>query len=172
MKAELLVPQTSLDEVWRHLDPRRAETEAAAFMIAKCEPSPDALALRWIETHRLQREHLAYCASDYLELRDETRAALIKRAHEVSGCLVEMHSHLGEWPAAFSVADLAGLAETVPHMLWRLQQRPYVALVIASSGFDALVWERADQPMPLDALISGSRILRPTNLTLRRYYEA
>ena len=47
-----------------------------------------------------------------------------------------------------------GLLETVPHMFWRLDNRPYVAIVVARSGFDALVWTRdAQKPVPLSGLI-------------------
>lgn len=166
MKIELNVPKARLIELLEHLDPRNASAKSAAFLIASCERSPTSQTLGWIETHRLGPEHLACVASDYIELRDETRAALIKRAHMLDGCLIELHSHLGSWPAAFSEADLAGLAETVPHMLWRLPARAYAAVVVARSGFDALVWDTTEQPLALDALISGSRVLRPTNLTL------
>ena len=77
---------------------------------------------------------------DYLELADGTRARLIKRAHDLDASLIEMHSHPGPWDAAFSRSDLLGLSETVPHMWWRLEKRPDAAIVIAPSGFDAMVW--------------------------------
>ena len=51
--------------------------------------------------------------------------------------LVEMHSHIGPWPAGFSYADRLGLQETVPHMWWRLKKRPYLALVVTNCSFDA-----------------------------------
>lgn len=163
---QLDVPEVPLDEVLRHLDPRKSRHESAAFMVAQCNQSPGSLSLCWLETHKLEEKNFAQHAADYIELNDETRGGLIRRAHELGGCLIEMHSHLGHWPAAFSEFDLIGLAETVPHMIWRLHNRPYVALVVASSGFDALVWERPDNPMQLDQIVSGSRVFRPTNLSL------
>ena len=86
---------------------------------------------------------------DYFELTDEARIGLIKRAHVLQASLAEFHSHLSPWPAAFSLSDRMGLKETVPHMRWRLKRRPYLAVVVAPSGFDALVWSR-------DPKISGA----------------
>ena len=74
------------------------------------------------------------------------------------------------WPAQFSEYDREGLLETVPHMLWRLAKRPYAAIVVAPSGFDALVWLSDPQkPSALDALVAGSQIMKPTNLSLLRW---
>ena len=97
-------------------------------------------------------------------MADGTRAALIKRAHDLEASLVEMHSHPAPWPAAFSYADRMGLSETVPHMWWRLNRRPYLAIVVSPSGFDALLWlDNATLPRALDTLKAGDRMLQPTN---------
>lgn len=104
---------------------------------------------------------------DYLELKHTARAAVIKRAHDLDVSLVEVHSHLGASPAGFSLSDRSGLRETVPHMWWRLKKRPYVAIVVAASGFDALAWiDNPSIPRALDALVAGNRILKPTNHSL------
>ena len=65
-------------------------------------------------------------------------------------------------------SDLLGLSETVPHMWWRLDKRPYAAIVVAPSGFDAMVWlDSPVSPQELDFFAAGSQILRPTNITIR-----
>ncbi len=52
-------------------------------------------------------------------------------------------------------------------MRWRLKNRPYIALVFAARGFDALVWlDDAKAPYPLNALLVGEKQLLPTNLSL------
>ena len=104
---------------------------------------------------------------DYIELSDSTRAEVIKRAHDLAASLIEIHSHLGPWPAAFSIADRAGLRETVPHMWWRLHKKPYIALVATNTEFDALVWlDNPTVPRPLDGLNVGERTFVPTNNSL------
>ena len=120
-----------------------------------------------LDRKKLSPTDFATQESDYLEMADGTRAALIKRAHDHEASLVEMHSHPAPWPAAFSYADRMGLSETVPHMWWRLNRRPYLAIVVSPSGFDALLWlDNATLPRALDTLKAGDRMLQPTNNSL------
>jgi hypothetical protein len=76
----------------------------------------------------------------HLSLSDEERAAVIKWAHERGGCLIEAHAHRLGSAAAFSPTDLSGLQVFVPHVWWRLQHRPYAALVFDGATFDGLAW--------------------------------
>jgi hypothetical protein len=53
-------------------------------------------------------------------------------------------------------------------MWWRLNKRPYAAIVVAPSGFDALLWlDNPISPRRLDGIAADSMILRPTNITIR-----
>ena len=86
----------------------------------------------------------------------------------MAASLIEIHSHPDPWAAAFSLADREGLRETVPHMWWRLNRRPYLALVVARSGFDALVvgLSAHTAPQALDGLLVDGLTLTPTNASL------
>jgi hypothetical protein len=76
----------------------------------------------------------------HISLSDELRAEIIQWAASEEACLIEAHSH-GRWaPAAFSLYDLQHLEEWVSHLWWRLQRRPYAAIVTSTSDFDALAW--------------------------------
>jgi hypothetical protein len=170
MKTILNLPSGQYDAVITHLLPRRSSLEEAAFLFATAAHGDDVVTFDVQAMELLSRDDFEVQETDYLELLDETRARLIKRAHDLGTCLVEMHSHPGPLPAAFSVADRIGLGETVPHMWWRLSKRPYLAIVVARSGFDALVWlEGPKTPQALDALMAGHRLLKPTNLSLQYY---
>jgi hypothetical protein len=119
-----------------------------------------------IEHALLEHRDFAAQYSDYLELADEARVRIIKHAHALKACLVEIHSHPWTWPAEFSPSDRAGLKETVPHMRWRLKERPYLAVVVAQTSYDALVWALAgDEPAPLVVEVDGERLL-PTGRSL------
>jgi hypothetical protein len=121
-----------------------------------------------IEALKLTSENFSIQSNDHLELTDRTRANIIKRAHDLSASLVELHSHVGNWPAAFSLSDRLGLKDTVPHMWWRLRGRPYIAIVAAKSGYDALVWlNDPETPESLDGILKGHQIIQPTNLSIR-----
>ena len=172
MRVSLYLPDGVFEDVLKHLLPPGGWQEQGAFLIARSTWRQDELKLDVIDVVKLAAVDFDAQHSDYLELSGSARIRLIKRAHALSASLIEMHSHPGPWPASFSAADRAGLLETVPHMLWRLAKRPYAAIVVAQSGFDALAWLDADHPpYPLDALLAGSRLLRPTNKSLGGWHD-
>jgi hypothetical protein len=151
----------------RHLLPAREQvSEQAAFAFAQpLATSPDLL-LSVTEYHIVPAHAFAYQSGYHIELSDETRAFVIKRAHDLKCSLVEFHSHLGSRPAQFSMSDFTGFSEFVPHVWWRLRGRPYVAVVVAGSGFDALAWVRdAQTPEPVMEMEVGAKRLRPTGLS-------
>jgi hypothetical protein len=170
MKTLLMMPDPIYADVTRHLLPDGALQEQAAFLFARVARSDSQVMFTVIAAATLGPSDLAVQEEDSLELTDSARAWMIKRAHDLGASLIETHSHLGPWPAAFSLYDHAGLRETVPHMWWRLRKRPYVALVFAQGGFDALVWlDDPRNPCALDGLVAGRRLLRPTNLSLEHW---
>ncbi|NNM77116.1 hypothetical protein HJG53_09400 [Sphingomonas sp. ID1715] len=168
MRTLLRLPDGGFDRIVRHVLPPNSLVEHAAFLHLKQTPMAEgSTAFDVIDEDLLQEHEFETQESDYLELKAETRARLIKRAHDLGASLAEIHSHPGPWPAQFSEADRQGLLETVPHMQWRLSGRPYIAIVVAPSGFDALVWGQGErQPAPLTAVLAGQELLRPTNLSL------
>lgn len=116
----------------------------------------------------LKADDYAEQYQDYLELTDTTRARIIKRSHDLDTCLMEFHSHPGPYPAAFSPSDMHGFGEFVPHVRWRLKGKPYAAVVIAPSGFDALAWvDTVGTAVQLHTIETDTEILRATELTLR-----
>ncbi len=172
MKTVLKMPDGLFDELTRHLLPPDSVREEAAFLFAEANRFGDHVSFEVVETAKLSPAEFESQLGDYLELTDATRARLIKRAHDLGASLVEMHSHPGPFPAAFSPADRMGLRETVPHMWWRLKKRPYLAIVVARSGFDALVWlDNPKRPQQLDGILAGDRLLRPTNKSLGDGYD-
>jgi hypothetical protein len=102
----------------------------------------------------------------HLELTDEMKASVIKRAHDLGASLVEFHCHTGRWPAAFSPSDRSGFLEFVPHVLWRLKGRPYLAVVASHSGHDGLLWFKdVRSPSRLDGLLVDNCVLPSTGQT-------
>lgn len=154
--------------VIRHLLPAESENEEAAFIFAARDTVND-LVLHFIEWVPIDRNGFALQSAGYLELADETLPRLIKRAHDLDACLIELHSHPYPWPAEFSPTDLRGLDEFVPHVRWRLKGKPYVAIVVAPAGFDALAWTSTSRAAePIDGVRVGDKVLAPTGLTHRR----
>lgn len=152
--------------LWRHLLTDDSHREQAAFLYTSRAILDEEVVFDVVAHELLEHSDFASHYSDYLELADETRMRIIKRAHALNAAIVEMHSHPWDWPAEFSLSDRAGLRETVPHMRWRLKNRPYSAVVVALTSYDALVWALAeDEPAPLVLEVGGERLM-PTGRSL------
>jgi hypothetical protein len=69
--------------------------------------------------------------------------------------------------------DFEGFTEFVPHVRWRLRGRPYAAIVVADTTFDALAWIEPEDPKPVavDAVTAESEILYPTRKSVTRWQE-
>jgi ThiF family len=150
----------------RHLLSTPGGNEEAAFVLARQEVRNGVNTLRCVECSPVPPEGFTSRSPFHFELADETRAAVIKRAHDLGASIVEFHSHTGPWPPKFSPSDWAGFEEFVPHVWWRLKGRPYSAVVVSPLGFDAFVWLTApDAPARLDAILADERVLEPSGLS-------
>lgn len=127
-------------KIWTHLLPNLASTEEAGFGYANFTEKDGHYQFNLKEWEALYDEDFDFKEGDYLQLKDESRARVIKRAHCTDTCLVEFHSHPFPFKAKFSYADKVGLKNFVPHVWWRLKNRPYIAIVVAPDSFDGLVW--------------------------------
>ncbi|WP_019602823.1 hypothetical protein [Teredinibacter turnerae] len=157
------------DVIWRHLLPEGATQESAAFIFAEFREDNQTLLLKAQDYYLVGHDGFIAQYDDYIELSDESRISIIKQAHQTNTALIELHSHPFDspWSAAFSIADMNGFEETVPHMWWRLPGRPYAAIVVSPRGFDSLVWQKdPNSPECLSALRVDKKVLKPTGMTL------
>ena len=166
MKAVIELAKPIRDAVWTHLLPRKQEVEQAAFLYATVFEG----SFHVIQWEPVFTDDFVIQTSFHIELVDAVRARVIKRAHDLGGALIEMHSHLGKWPAQFSPSDIAGFDEWVPHVRWRLKGRPYAALVVTRRGFDGLAWIDSEGPVVTKLLIDGA-VECPTGLSRKEKYE-
>ena len=138
--------------------------EEAAFAFARPSAGGRFQIVDWF---LVPPEGYAAGSGVYLELADETRAGVIKRAHDLGASLIEFHSHPFPGGAAFSGIDLDGLAEFVPHVRWRLRGRPYFAVVVSPTGYDALAWTGTGAAAEtLGGFSVGERMLKPSGRSL------
>src|SRR5579863_2495379 len=92
------------EELRAHLLPRDCLQEQAAFLYVKQRAGGTMTHLDCVEAETLGSEDFVSREADYIELEDYARVRLIKRAHQLEASLVEIHSHIGPWDAAFSDA--------------------------------------------------------------------
>ena len=141
-----------------------SEVEEVAFLAARIDPG--GAVVEAVELQVLAPADFAVQNDYHVRLTDAARGRVIRWAHERSATLIEAHAHRSRWPAKFSPSDLFGLGEWVPHVRWRLPNRPYAALVFSDDSFDALAWTGDERtPQPLAGLRVGGRLLVPTGLT-------
>lgn len=159
----LHLPEATYAAVQEHLVPKRHRVEEAGFLYVV--PAGDD-AFTHVDWYAVPPTGFLSRSAYHLELSDETRAGMIKRAHDLGASLVELHSHVGNGDARFSPSDLAGFLDFVPHVFWRLKSRPYLAVVMTRSGFDAFAWTRdASAADRLHGIQVGDRLLTPTGLS-------
>ena|ERR1700680_1369427 len=144
--------------LWRHLLQRHRSEEAAFILATEHDGS-----LTPLEIIRVPAGGFSRHSRFGLELTDEYRASIIKQAHDRNAMIIEFHSHPFPVPAAFSLTDISGLEEFVPHVRWRLKGKPYAAVVVGPTSFDAVIW-RQNGPEPLIINV-GKTTLLPTRGT-------
>jgi hypothetical protein len=154
--------------IWDHLLRNKDVSEEAAFAFVQRETLKGVDIFTAIDWYAVRPDEFEYRSKYHIELSDDTKALVIKKAHDYDASLVEFHSHLGRWPAEFSPSDFSGLRDFVPHILWRLNGRPYVAVVITpAQDFDGLVWTSTDRPpAQLNAIETEHRTLFSTGLSI------
>lgn len=167
MESRLTIPETNYQKVIAHLLPDDSGEEQAGFVFAAHSVENRSVALDFLDWYPIPPEDFVVQSPGYVELTDECRGRVIKRAHDNVAALVELHSHPWQRKPRFSSSDLSGLDEFVPHVMWRLKNRPYAALVVSRAGFDALIWTNDPKvPELLTEVRVGTKSLRPTGLTL------
>ena len=169
MKFHIDISNRQYRNIWKHLLPLNADRESAAFLFAEMSCSDSTIVMKARDYCLVDKSGFKVQRDDFIELSDEMRISIIKKAHMTRTALIELHSHpfSGQWAAAFSIADMMGFKETVPHMWWRLPGRPYAAIVAAYNGFDALIWhENPHQPENVTSLRVADKVFKPTNRTL------
>ena len=166
----LEIPEIIFASVKEHLLPNRLIHEEAAFMFVRQKTKSKDRVFLCLDWFPVSEDGFLSRSSFHFELTDETRARAIKHAYDLDASLVEFHSHTGYRSAGFSVSDLLGFQEFVPHIWWRLKGRPYLAVVLSRYGLDGLVWIiDPNTPQRLDGIVVGRSVLRPIKLNSLRY---
>lgn len=150
----------------RHLF--KADVEQLAFLLAR-QLDSNSQVFKLTELWLVPSHGFEIQSRFHISLLPEIHAKVIKWAWDQGASLVEAHSHRGDMPAAFSPSDIAGFEETVPHVWWRLEGRPYAALVFTHQGFDGLVWMTSpSSPLGIEGLrVEGEMEQQSTGLTLQ-----
>jgi ThiF family len=161
--ATLIISGRDFKKLLKHVEKK---TEQVAFLF--CAPtSEESLSAK--EVYLVPAKGLLHESEYHSELTDEELSKVIKRAAQNHYALCEVHSHPSSGAQTkFSSSDKSGFAEFVPHIWWRLNGKPYLAIVIGEGFFDGLAWIKGpNHPEPIDFVKVGGKELRPTGITYR-----
>lgn len=167
----LAIAPLAWDALQKYLD---NPVERMAFLAATPTAAATAANGTWtvVDTMYLDDEtDYEYQGWAGMELADEIRPRSLQWATRLEAALIEVHSHgAGRSATTFSRADLRGLLDGVPQLVWRLHGRPYGAIVLGGRhDFDALLWRgRTSPPVPIPELVIGTRTVTPTARALER----
>ena len=147
------IPPKVYQEVRNHLLYKHHGLESTCFLFVTPLDSGSGQLFKYVEWFPVLSDGFKTRTNDHLELNDETRSKVIKRAHDLEASIVEFHSHTGASQARFSYVDQLGLSEFVPHIMWRLRGKPYFAVVVTENDFDGLAWTiDSKTPQHLDGI--------------------
>jgi hypothetical protein len=163
------LPAELKEKLWAHLLQSDVEQVAFVFAVVAGEGAGEATVFAAKDYYLATPENFEIHSEFHVELTDEARARIIKRAWDTGTTPVELHSHPGDYRGArFSRSDMSGFSEFVPHCRWRLRGRPYLAVVVSPAGADALAWiDASGQPVGLTAIrVDANPVVVPTNQTI------
>ncbi len=161
--AILDIEQRTYSEILKYVLPRNSRHEEAVFVFARADSTGVFTPL---EVFNVPPSGFVHRSPYFLELTDETRATVIKRGHDLTASVIEIHSHPLQFGAQFSQSDISGFREFVPHILWRLKKRPYAAVVVARDSIDSLAWfDTVESPVPMAIRYEDGTLSHPTGAT-------
>jgi hypothetical protein len=140
LKRTIGIPRAMHKELVEHLF--RGTLEEGAFIFARASETEGSLALVGVDLYLVPPAGWLAQTSFNLEMTDEERARVLKLGRDGGLCLVDCHSHrrLGE-DVSFSWSDRLGIQEFAPYVRWKLDRRPYAAMVFGESSVDAVMWD-------------------------------
>lgn len=132
-------PTWNLDAPIRAFVPN--DVEQGAFLFANYTQSGNSLHLRVCDIYPVPSTAWLVQSTHYLEMRDDERAKIMKMARDRDAALVECHSHPHSGSQVqFSPSDIKGLDEFSQYAHWKLDGKPYAALVFGEISVAGKLW--------------------------------
>lgn len=140
MRNAITIPPAIADELRRHFF--QNDLEQGAFLFAR--PETDAAGLRLVveNFYLVPPSGWEIQMEVYLEMRDSERAKIMKLARDKKLSAIDCHSHPHSGDdVCFSVSDVAGINEFAQYAKWKLDGKPFAAMVWGEASVDAIIWQ-------------------------------
>ncbi len=117
------------------------ELEQGAFLFARMVETLEELHIEAVDAYLIPPDGWQVQLEAYLEMSDAERAKIMKIARDGNFAVVDCHSHPGsEDHVWFSPSDRDGITEFAAYAKWKLDGKPYTAMVWGESSVDAVAW--------------------------------
>lgn len=140
MKNYIVIPSEFEERVRRHFF--QNEVEQGAFLFAEAKREGESLSLVVADFYLVPPRGWEVQAEIYLQMKDSERAKIMMLARQKNLCAIDCHSHPhAQHDVWFSPSDVAGITEFSQYAKWKLQDKPFAAMVWGESSVDAVLWQ-------------------------------
>jgi hypothetical protein len=116
--------------------------EQGAFMFARPERSRDQLNLIVEDFYLVPPFGWEVQMDVYLEMKDSERGKIMKIARDKGLAAIDSHSHpRADDDVWFSPSDITGITEFSEYAKWKLDGKPFAAMVWGERSIDGVVWD-------------------------------
>lgn len=153
MKYIISIP-SNLEQVVRgHLF--QNELEQGAFLMARPTITKTRLTLDVVDMYLVPKEGWKIQHNLYLEMEDSERARIMHIARLGGYAVIDCHSHPDSYNQAwFSPSDRYGITDFAGYVKWKLDNKPFGAMVWGETSMDAVIWwDDFKKPYVVDEII-------------------
>ncbi len=159
MRYVVTIPEAVERAVRAHLF--QNDLEQGAFLFARPKEWADELRLEAVDAYLVPPDGWESQHEVYLQMSDAERAKIMKLARDGGFAIIDCHSHPDSGDDVwFSPSDRQGITEFAGYAKWKLDGRPYTAMVWGEASLDAVAWYRDfREPHPVDEVrVVGPRL--------------
>ena len=139
MRTTVRIPGTIADAMRRHLF--KDTVEQAAFLFTTATVTETECLIVTHDVYLVPPEGWDVQHEVYLEMSDAERAKIMKMARDRGMGVVDCHSHPRSGRGVqFSPSDLAHLPDFAAYAKWKLEGKPFAALVWGEESVDGRIW--------------------------------
>lgn len=139
MKRTIIIPDIYFTKMMDHLF--QNNLEQAAFLFATEHIGDESLELVVEDIYLVPEDGWDDQRSLYLQMKDTERAKIMNIARVSKYCVIDCHSHpKSKDKVWFSISDVSGTKDFASYAKWKLDGRPFAAVVVGESSLDAMIW--------------------------------
>ncbi len=157
MKIDIIIPERHYIPLIAHLF--QNELEQGCFLFARTAVMGTYITAEVVDQHFVRPDGWDVQGELYLEMKDSERAKIMAFARGKDLSVIDCHSHPKSGKTvSFSPSDKSGITEFAGYARWKLDGKPFMAIVWGESSADAKAWHGDfARPSAVDRLtVSGT----------------